>query len=284
MLRVCDDPFFHLTAAVGPFRRSLTPAEISSGCDFALMDRTWREDVRSLLAEVRPIREAQIASLRTQVLAAAQADELDNLNRLQIDSEDLVKVLDEHMVRVANQAGRRQQKEAEAQGVRVGPWELAGIDSGEDVLTAAAGRNLIRQIARVTANIMNSSLIQSATRRALSLIGRPSITPMGIADHVSSHLRDLSERSIEDSVGGAITAAQNEGRRTVLTAAPEASYYESTEILDKNVCGPCRSEDGTRYGSLEIATKEYPSGGYRNCQGGVRCRGTIIAVWNAESD
>lgn len=282
MRHVCDDPFFHLTAATGPYRRQLTESEILSHCNFALMDRTWKEQVGSLMADVKPILNAQITSLHAQVLAAAQADELDDLNRMQLASEDLVRTIDEHMARVANQAGRLQQREAEAQGVKVPKWELSGIEPDDDVLTASAGLNLIRQVARVTANILNGSLIQSAVRRALSLIGRPSITPMAIADDVSEHLRDLSDRSVQDSIGGAVTAAQNEGRRTVLAAAPAASYYESTEILDRNVCGPCRSEDGSRYGSLEVATKEYPSGGYRNCLGGVRCRGTIIAVWDKE--
>lgn len=282
MPRVCDDPFFRLTASAGPYRRFVSESEAASGCDFALMDRTWKDDVRSLLADVRPIRDAQITSLRSQVLKASESGNPDDLTNLEIDSADLIKVLTEHMTRVANQAGRQQQREAEAQGVKVPKWELASLT--QESLTAAAGMDLLRQVARVTVSILNGSLIQSAVRRALSLVGRPSLTPAGIADDVSGHLRGLSERTLEDFVGGAVTAAQNEGRRTVLSAAPPASYYESTEILDKNVCGPCRSEDGTRYGTLEDAAKEYPSGGYRSCLGGVRCRGTIIAVWNKEGD
>lgn len=280
MRLVSDDPFFHLTAAAGPFRRELTASEVRSQCDFALMDRTWKEQTRSLVADVQPLLDAQIESLTGQVLAAAEADELDDLSRMVLDSEDLVRVIDEHMVRVAKQAGRRQQREAEAQGVKVPKWELSGVQPDDDVMVASAGRNLIRQVARVTANILNSSLIQSAVRRALSLIGRPSITPMAVAEDVSQHLRDLSDRSVEDSIGGAVTAAQNEGRRTVLAVAPPASVYESTEILDRNVCGPCRVEDGTKYATLAEATVAYPSGGFRNCLGGVRCRGTIIAVWD----
>lgn len=274
-LTVADDPFFSLTAATGPFRRALTPAEVQSQCDFALMDRTWKEQVGSLMADVKPLMDAQIVSLNAQVLKAAQADELDTLNTMQLDSADLERVIDEHMVRVANQAGKRQQREAEAQGVTVPRWELA---SG--ALTASVGLTLIRQVARVTANLLNGSLVRSAAQRALSLVGRPSITPMGVADDVSTYLRGLSDRSTLDSLGGAVSAAQNEGRRTVLSAAPPASFYESTEILDKNVCSACRAEDGTRYDTLEAATRAYPSGGYRNCLGGIRCRGTIIAVWN----
>lgn len=278
---VSGDPFFHLTAAAaGPFRRELTPTEVQSGCDFALMDRTWKEQTRSLMVDVQPLISAQINSLNAQVLAAAQADELDDLNRMTLESEDMVRVIDEHMVRVANQAGRVQQREAEQQGVKVPRWELSGVEPDDDVLTASAGRNLIRQIARVTVNLINGSLIQSASRRALSLIGRPSVTPMAIANDVSDHLHGLSDKSVEDSLGGAVTAAQNEGRRTVLAVAPPASLYESTEILDKNVCKPCRDEDGTTYNTLSEATVAYPSGGFRNCLGGVRCRGTIIAVWD----
>ena len=275
MRTVSSDPFFCLVASAGPFRRELTQSEIQSKCDFALMDRTWKEQVGSMMADVKPLLDAQIVSLNAQVLAAAQADELDNLNKLSLETGDLSRTIDEHMVRVANQAARRQQREAEEQGVKVPRWEL-----GSDALTAAVGLDLIRQVARVTANLLNGSLIQSAAQRALSLVGRPSITPTGIADDVSAHLRDRSDRSVLDSLGGAVSAAQNEGRRTVLSVAPPASYYESTEILDKNVCTACRAEDGTRYATLEAATRAYPSGVFRNCFGGVRCRGTIIAVWN----
>jgi histone H3/H4 len=268
-----------LTAAVsGPFRRELTSGELTSTCDFARMNRAWERAVDAALVDLRPVRTAQIESVRSQILSSARDGDIDDLSGVSVDDEDMFQVLLEHMIPLARAAGKAQQREAENQGVSVPRWDL----SGTDTLTAAAGLDLLRQIARVTARLSGASLIQSAVRRALSLVGRPSVTPVSVAEDVSEHLTDLSESSLRDLVGGAVTSAQNEGRRTVLAVAPPASFYESSEILDRNICKPCRDEDGTRYEKLGDANKAYPSGGFRDCLGGVRCRGTVVAVWNEE--
>jgi hypothetical protein len=81
-----------------------------------------------------------------------------------------------------------------------------------------------------------------------------------------------------------MSAAQNEGRMSVLAVAPPAEYT-ATEILDsKNTCSPCRQVDGTRYTTLPDARAAYPTGGYTGCLGGARCRGTLVTVWPQDSE
>lgn len=276
MTRVCDDSFFHLAAAANPpLRRKLNDFEIRARTDFVRMQDEWESIVNATFRDIRPIRAEQVEHLSNQVFQAAQSDDLDDLNLITLDDELIFEALLEHMTNAAIQAGVQQQKEAEAQGVDVPDWNIDG-------LTAAFGTDLLRSTASVTARIINNSFIQSAVRKALSLIGRPQVSPEQVSDDVEQHLRDLSDASVRESIGGAITTAQNEGRRTVLVVAPPASEYVASEILDRNVCGPCRDIDGRSFSTLANALEQYPSGGYKDCLGGIRCRGTIVAVWDEE--
>lgn len=296
MVRVSEDPFFHLRGrsvqhshrqstgdeaysdamtSAGPLRRKLTDTELKSKTDFVRMQGEWEDVVSNVLEGLAPIREQQQEELVSQVLSAATQDDLDELSSIRVSEETITAteaLLFEHMIRAAEQAGREQQRAAEDQGVEVPEWSLGG-------LTAAVGRDLIRSVAAVTSRILSSSFVQSAVRRALSLVGRPQVSPEQVSQEVNAHLSELSDAGPRESIGGAVTAAQNEGRRIVMSVAPPASYYESSEILDRNVCAPCRAQDGTRYETLADASAVYPSGGYRDCLGGPRCRGTIVPVW-----
>lgn len=265
----------NLTAAAPPLRRNPNVLEIASRADFARIQSEWESAVDSALSDIQAIRDTQREQITSQVLAAAELDDLDALNSISVDDEDLYAVLLGHMTRAANQAGVEQQREAENQGVEIPEWSL-------DNLTAAIGLDLLRSVARVTARVISTSFVQSGVRRALSLMGRPAVSPEQTASEVNEHLSELSEAGPRESIGGAISAAQNEGRRTVLSAAPPASEYVASEILDRNVCGPCRAIDGESFPTLVDASEQYPSGGYRDCLGGIRCRGTIVAVWNEE--
>jgi hypothetical protein len=102
-----------------------------------------------------------------------------------------------------------------------------------------------------------------------------------VAD-VGAFLDDLSTRNLRDHLGGALTAAQNAGRVAVLQAAPASAgtaQYVASEILDTNTCPKCKDEDGHKFDSLAAAEGAYPSGGYLHCEGDLRCRGTVVAVW-----
>ncbi|MGW4856962.1 hypothetical protein ACWEPZ_37700, partial [Streptomyces sp. NPDC004288] len=68
------------------------------------------------------------------------------------------------------------------------------------------------------------------------------------------------------------------GRVAVLEAAPTATYTAS-EVNDANRCGPCAEIDGTEFSGLDAVRAAYGAGPYRLCQGGIRCRGTVVARW-----
>lgn len=44
-------------------------------------------------------------------------------------------------------------------------------------------------------------------------------------------------------------------------------------------CTPCREIDGTEYEDATTIRALYAAGGYQQCEGGARCRGTFTARW-----
>ena len=263
-----------VTAAAGPLRRQPTELELASRVDFAEMDRAWHDAVDATVEAWAGVQTAQRAEITAAVQAAAEADDLDRLDAFTPDTGDAERLLIARMIAYARQAGEQQQAEAEAQGVTVPEWSL-----DDEAITAAAIRDRLRQMGRAAARVLSVGLVQSARRQAMRVWGSGSAQQVAAA--VDEHLAGLSGAAVEEQVGAAMTAAQNEGRMAVLAVAPPAEYLAS-EALDKSSCKPCRQIDGTRYTTLPDAREAYPSGGYTGCLGGSRCRGTLVTVWPQE--
>jgi 2'-5' RNA ligase len=265
-----------VTAAAGPLRRQPTELELASRADFAAMDKAWHEAVDATTEAWAEIQAAQREQITAAVQAAAEADDLDRLDEFAVDTSDGAKLLIARMIAYAREAGEAQQAEAEAQGVTIPDWSL-----DDEALTAAAIRDRLRQVGRTAARVLGVGLVQSGVRQAMRVWGSGSA--QHVATAVDEHLSALSGAAVEEQIGAAMTAAQNEGRMAVLAVAPPAEYT-ATEILDRNSCKPCRDIDGTRYTTLPDAREAYPSGGYTGCLGGSRCRGTLVTVWPQDSE
>lgn len=260
-----------VAAADGPLRRQPTELELASRCDFADMNDAWHRAVDDTVEAWAEIQAVQRQQITTAVAAAIDAEDLDQLTTITVPTTDAANLLFARMQAFAQAAGDAQQREAEAQGIDVPEWSL-----DDEALTAAAIRDRIRQVATTTARLLGLGLVQSAVRRAVQLFGSGSGDE--VAAQVDEHLAGLSGAAVEEQIGAAMTAAQNEGRMAVLAVAPPATYAAS-EVLDRNSCRPCREIDGTEYDSLTAARAAYPTGGYINCLGGPRCRGTLVTVW-----
>lgn len=77
----------------------------------------------------------------------------------------------------------------------------------------------------------------------------------------------------------AVHSAHNAGRTDAAEHAGATSAFAS-EILDSNTCHPCAKLDGKDYKSFTEAREDYPvGGGYVWCDGGPRCRGTLIFLY-----
>jgi hypothetical protein len=82
-----------------------------------------------------------------------------------------------------------------------------------------------------------------------------------------------------DASRQATHAAVNRGRADAAQHSG-ATHAFASEILDGNTCGPCQEIDGKDYKTMTEARDDYPqSGGYYACDGGARCRGTLIFLY-----
>jgi 2'-5' RNA ligase len=269
-----------VTAAAGPLRREPTELELASRVDFASVHREWEAATSRAAQALRSVTAAWRLDLRQQITRDLADDALDSVPELTLDSRAASGTLLTLMEEYAVKAGRACQREAEQQGVTVPNWSLP--DGEEDAVTAAlTGRRLLTSVAELTSDLMSGALLTAAKRKLSGLLRSNRPTDQ-IAAEVDRELATVDDTSVRAAVGSAMTAAQNAGRHAVLEAAPPASSYVASEILDRRTCGPCKDIDGRTFTSLDSAVAEYPVMGYRDCTGaryGNACRGFIIAVW-----
>lgn len=91
--------------------------------------------------------------------------------------------------------------------------------------------------------------------------------------------RDLARQGVHQATSGARTA------QATAPGMPAIKEIYASEILDGNTCVPCSAVDGARYLSVDEARVDYrEGGGFRQCEGGLRCRGTLVFVHASESE
>lgn len=275
---VTDIPLTAALLASGSpeFRRRPTAVELASCADFGLTDARWHSAVDASVMLWTSVLNKQRAQLRTEIEQAVDSGQLDRLAHLTVDTSDAYAVLSEHMQRYAQQCGEHQEEEARKQGVKVGPWSL----SGEAVTASAVGTALdkIRSYAQVKVAALADRLRSTASQRAVVLANRGG-TGASVANGTDKEFTDTKQLYVRDELAAAMSAAQNFGRMAVLSSAPPGHYFAS-ELLDKSTCKPCSSIDGREFPTLEDAEQAYPAGGYVSCQGGGRCRGELVTVWD----
>lgn len=263
---------------LGTLRRKLSPVEAAAGFEPLTVRQEHADALGALMAAVKtqaldPLRD-QIAG---QVAAAVHGGRLGDVASLTPDTGILAGLVAEAMAGLAQTAADRMRGEAATQGV-----SIPGV-------TVTDGR--LGQVAAARAGMLGAYLTQQAASRALQVSAAE--PPAGGVDrkieHTAGSLLDfligLSDRSLTDQLGAALSAAVNAGRSAAMAAAPDDAgpvQYAASEILDDNCCDPCRNEDGTVFASLDDADAAYPVGSYINCDGGARCRGVVVALWGGE--
>lgn len=209
--------------------------------------------------------EAQRESLREQITVAVDRGDTRALSALIVDFSEGTELLTESMSVVAAGAGERMVDEASAQGVAIEPTEPDRTD-----LAAAAS---------AVTSMLAQQYAVAAGREALRVF-TPGRTGAQVAAEVDTFLAEQSTRALVDELGGTLWGAENLGRYTTLVNAdPPAVYYVANEVRDKNTCKPCKEIDGTLFSDLDEAREAYPDGGYKDCLGRSRCRGTYEPSW-----
>lgn len=244
--------------------------ELAARTDFEEIQERWQDATADLVSTWRAdVQSVQIAALAEQVQNAVQVGDnvaLVNLSAPVVGKDALAAAMRE----MAEDAIVGAKAEATLQGVSIG---LVNLDEGLN--------RLIDQRAEATSLLLSRSIADSAARAAINL-GAESLSPAEVAAAVQEHLEGLSDAYLNDMLGGALTQAQNTGRRAVMKEKP-ASIYAS-ELLDGDTCTNCTAVDGRKYSSVDAADADYPTGGHKDCKGGPRCRGTLVAVYDEAND
>jgi hypothetical protein len=251
-------------------RRNLTRVEAAAQYDPLTVQAQWTQALDRLLTAWEPVRAAQAKALADQVEAAVAGGKIDRLAGLAADPADGTALLAEAMGALADAAAQTMIREAYRQAVDIPP-DLVKISDARLGKVAAARSRLVA-----------AGLAQQAGTKAMQVTASAADDARQAGEQVGVFLAQLSQAQLKDQLGAALSTAQNAGRMAVLAAAPESAgtaVYVASEVLDINTCPPCQAIDEHQFGDLAEAQAAYVNGGYLDCEGFLRCRGTVAAVW-----
>lgn len=234
--------------------------------DLADVQAEWRAQLDALERQWAGVHTDQLDELERQVTTAVDERNPAALATLVVTTAAATTLLAAAMTALGALAAATMVREAAEQSVLI----LPSVGEAGELATVAA----------VTTALLGSSLATSAGREAIRIY---TIASRGaeIAAQVRALYADVPASTI-GQLGAALTRAQNAARMATLAGAPAARYYAS-ERLDENTCKPCKDIDGVELPTLEAATLAYGGGPYLFCQGTVRCRGTMVAVWESQA-
>jgi hypothetical protein len=258
-------------AAAGPRKPQSAPRRDphphEDGVDFQALDNAWQDQLTQLLLTWKQQRDTMLDDLLEQIALALDANDLTALGTLAPATGDGARLLETAMLALADTAAAEAVAEAARQGITITPPTLD---------TAA-----LTDRAQVVDELLGSSLADVAARQALLrwVEGTP---VQEVTDAIREYVGALTDTYLTDQLGGALTVAQNHARFTVMSSGPAADIYAS-ELLDTATCVNCTAKDGAHYTSVADGERDYPTGGFKDCLGGTRCRGTLVAVYSTEA-
>lgn len=246
-----------------PFRRQLTAVEARSAVDPVTLNTQHAQGVDKAVEDWTTTYRPEVVAAILAAVAAAGTD-LEALTALEVDTPpELTAALTASVLTVAKQAQAEQVREAKAQGVTPGSAVL-----DEVALSAFAG---------AMASLLVRGWTSAASRKAVQA-AQGGASAADVQAAVGQHLDSMTDAQPRDSFGAVMAYGQGQGRSSVLAVSP-AGTYTASEVMDAATCGPCSSIDGTTFDSLEEADAAYASGGYSECEGGLRCRGIVVTTW-----
>lgn len=129
-----------------------------------------------------------------------------------------------------------------------------------------------------TAWLVAGGLVASLAGEAIRLKS-PDVPVSETVSAVKAFADGLKRQSEVERFKQVLTAAQNRARIAVFNQAARAGLINmvASEELDSNTCGPCAAIDGTVFETGAEARAAYPTGGFKDCEGRHRCRGTVVA-------
>lgn len=251
----------------GLARAAHDPASV----DLTTVDQQWHAATAQLVSDYQAdVLPAQRAQLLEQIQAAVDAGNLTALGTLSVNSDKASALLLAAMLAFAAISAHQAVTELLSEGVD---------GTSPKVPTAIE----FSPLADVVCALLAAELAVQAGREAARIAGADDKNGQQVADEVAVFLAALSAAALLQHLGSALGAAMNAARLETFRAAPAALALYASERMDKNTCKPCRDIDGTYIGASDapdiqrLVDAYYPAGGYIDCLGKDRCRGTIIA-------
>lgn len=267
-------------------RRGLLAHERQAAVDYLQLDATIEAAAGQVDVALRDVRDRIVDAVLARARAAddpadvvealddptdpVRLDELDDaaseFTDAQVDT--LADVFDRQYDAVVAEADR--------QGV-----DVSTLVSRETRLASRQARRRLRRMLRRAAVAVGLAVTAAAARSVAQRRQASRERQLeGLADDLGAF---TAGPQIADGRGSAGQAA-GQGRQEAMDDLPEARTYYASELLDRHTCPPCSFVDGTDYDDLATAREDYPEGTYSDCDGGPRCRGTVVAVWSEEAE
>jgi hypothetical protein len=250
-----------------PLRRQPYDHEVAAMVDFAALDNAYNSALDLLAMEVRQLTQYQISELHDAIIEAG--DDLEALAEISAESQH-ADVISSRLIQVAELAATEAVNEASRQGVTVERPDLEAL------------RASLTRRAAVLDRLVTRDVSEAAARRAVRMTGG-ALAPEAVAAQVRDELQAMSWAGVRDQLGAAVQGSQNAARVLVFRRDGEEGTIYSSEILDVNTCDACTAVDGTVYAGYYEAEQDYPFGGFVDCAGGGRCRGTLVKVYAGEN-
>jgi hypothetical protein len=249
-------------------KRKPNEHEVAAGTDFAAIESAFTSAVDFLVGQwTTQVKAPQIDSLVAQIEQAGP----DLVALAAIDAPILgAEILSQELMRAVAQATSQAVIEAATQGIEITPP------------TPESFADAMNQRAQAMTTIMAKSISEAAARNAITYAGTTT-DAAELAAAVKAHLTGLTDTYLTDNLGAAVHTAQNDARFETLNQGPVRYWYASELIDTPNICRNCSDVNDREYQTLEDARRDYPAGFYRNCSGGVRCRGSLVAIFKEES-
>lgn len=246
-------------------RRQPYDHEVLAQVDYAQLEATVKQGTQDVVSEFSTLQQQQIQALHDAIVEAD--GDLVKLSKITADpvGEDVIL---KHLKVTAGKGMEAALNEAQLQGVSVGDLVFPDIEEYETLLSNRA---------KAVDQVLASSISEAASRQAINRTGGE-LSATEVADQVKAHLEGLTNTYLNDQLGGTMSQGMNTGRRAVMRVNNPEEIYAS-ELLDTNTCTNCTAKDGTEYQTLTDAEKDYPTGGFTGCEGGPRCRGTLVAIY-----
>jgi len=170
-----------------------------------------------------------------------------------------------------------------------------GGNVGAEALRQGVPPPLVRRVAPSPATIaaVRATAARVATAPVVQVLGAAAATASSAPSSgtvaallaaIAAGADGLSDAGVTDLAHQGANEANGMGRGDGLGGvdAPFSAY--ASELNDSNTCGPCDAVDGTDYDNLDDALGDYPDGQYVGCEGGGRCRGMLVYVFDTEAE